>query len=104
MILEKIYERLDLFPEYLKYRLDNWVSLPFGKMHTFRTTGMLFLSEIKSFDQWLYDNGRDDLVLPQREFYACVDPYEAGNFVYNEDKMVIWEKDPKGKFKMVVWK
>lgn len=85
MNLKQINERLDLFPKYLRYRLDNWQSLPFGKIYTLRTEGVVYLNEVKSFDRWLYDNGYEALVLTER-----------GKFVYDGDGAIVFKNDPTG--------
>lgn len=62
MTLKQIDTRIALFPEYLTYRLDHWMSLPFGRIHTLETMGMIFAYEIMTYDQWLYQNGHEDLI------------------------------------------
>lgn len=79
MNLEKINHRLSLYPEWLKYWLnENYkyhialdivapIYSPEYLMYLYRQQGYLMVnnSEIKtplSFNQWLYKNGHDDLV------------------------------------------
>lgn len=62
MTLNQIDQRLQLFPQYLRYRVDNWENTPWGRIHTYRTAGMIWCHEIDSFDTWLHNKGYDDLV------------------------------------------
>lgn len=63
MTLKAIDTRLSLFKDYMVYWTDNWQSLPCGRLYTFRTVGMMYCYQVMSFDQWLYVNGHEDLVL-----------------------------------------
>lgn len=62
MTLEQIDKRLTLFTEYQRSRIDSWMLQPFGLMYTFRTTGIMFMGKLLTFDEWLYDNGYNDLI------------------------------------------
>lgn len=61
MTLTTIHKRLDLFPQYLAYRADNWRLTPSGKMYEFEKTGLLWICSIMSFDEWLLWNGHEEL-------------------------------------------
>lgn len=60
MTLEKIYERLEMFKEYLKFSLT--FPSVYELMLDFKLTGMLYYTcAIPSFEEWLIYNGREDL-------------------------------------------
>lgn len=125
MTLKQIYERLHLFPEYLRYLLhtkypSHWsitsdTYTAEGLMRVFRKTGLLFHNQPPpmTFDQWLYQNNHADLVemfwvttpkFPAGEYHIGIDPYRApdenGNFVYDENNLIVWQKDIHGKWIM----
>jgi len=60
--MKQIHERLNLFPCYLEYRINNWQLTTWGKVHTYNTLGLLFYSNLVTFDEWLIAYGREDLV------------------------------------------
>lgn len=79
MILEKIYERLDMFPTYLKYRLNYtpYVELNIDRipnaedtLKMFQEVGYIFFDSNDShyqsicytYDEWLFENQYYDLV------------------------------------------
>jgi len=65
MTLDKIDQRLHLFKEYMKYRLDNWqccikwapliLEINMNRWWYHYETPF-------TFDQWLYQNGHQDLI------------------------------------------
>lgn len=67
MTLKQIDERLCLFPEYMRYRLDNLHQWPCMQFHTLKTLGLIWMvnnaDRLMSYDQWLFQNGHQDLVL-----------------------------------------
>ena len=62
MTLKQIELRMALFPDYLRYRIDNWERTAWGKLHTLRHHGYIMSYELMTFDQWLYQEGHVDLV------------------------------------------
>lgn len=63
MTFKQIDERFHLLNEYLQYRIELWHYTPWGRLYTLRTTGMIFCYELMTFDQWLFQNGHEDLVI-----------------------------------------
>lgn len=120
--LEIIDKRLSLFPEYLRYYLDDLYKTPFvldidsmplmdarDLMKTFNELGYLMVSaQIEAplnFDGWLLHNGHSELsdLKPVPMYAIGVDPYydaENGSFVRDEDDAVVWQKDPNGRWRM----
>jgi hypothetical protein len=49
LTLQQIEARLQIFEQYLQYRIDNWFLLPFGQTYTFNTEGILYSGKIYSF-------------------------------------------------------
>jgi hypothetical protein len=62
MTLKKIEHRLALFPDYLRYRADNWQATHYGRKHTLRVDGIIDCRQLLNFDQWLFQNRHEDLI------------------------------------------
>lgn len=62
--LNQIDGRLSLFSEYLEYRLNNYILMPFMQMQNFKLHGFMYVSEdgLLTFDEWLYLENYDQLV------------------------------------------
>lgn len=69
MNLQTIHRRLDLFPQYLGYRAENWRLTAWGRLKTFEETGIFWIGGMLSFDQWLCMNGYFDLAETIAEYY-----------------------------------
>ena len=72
MTLKQIETRLHLFPEYLRYRTDNWERTAWGKLHTLRHHGYIMSYQLMTFDQWLFQHKHEDLVDPLPFLLNCV--------------------------------
>lgn len=117
--LEIIDKRLSLFPEYLRYYLDNEYAFELDLSYGSRTprdvlkllerTGMMFINGDEhyslNFDGWLLHNSHSELsdLKPVPMYAIGVDPYydaENGSFVRDEDDAVVWQKDPNGRWRV----
>jgi hypothetical protein len=99
MTLQQIDHRLELFKEYLAYRLDNLTLIyPIQFKKVYPEKFYHWEDTLMSFNQWLYFYKHDDLIDYNGGYKMSVDPYNAdkGNFVWEENGAVLWKSDPDG--------
>lgn len=63
MQLWEIDRRLNLFPYYLKYKLNMWYQTPYGRIYQFKNYGILYQgTDVLSFDEWLKFQRAESLI------------------------------------------
>jgi hypothetical protein len=75
MTLPQIHQLLDLFKEYLKYSIPKYEMTASYRMNMFKKTGNIFYwyESYLGFDEWLTQNGYEELSLTPNECYEKTD-------------------------------